>query len=126
VEKYAPGHTIFRIMRINVPIAVAAFIALFVISVAALSLLGKPLLAELSLDNTTVGYIDLARQASLKRDYAKAESLYQEAIENAERASPTGSNTTYALVKYAEFLRSRKRPAEAAVFEARAHRLQNP
>lgn len=113
-------------MRINVPVAVAAFIALFIVSVAALSQLGKPLLAELSLDNTTVGYIDLARQASLKRDYVRAENLYKEAIANAERVSPNGGNTTYALVKYAEFLRSRKRSAEAAVFEARARRLQNP
>lgn len=105
---------------------VAAFIAIFVVSVTLLTMLGKPLLSQLSLDNTTIGYIDLARQANIKRDYARAESLYQEAIESAERASPGGHTTAYALVTYAEFLRNRKRPAEAALFEERARRIEHP
>ncbi|MFN8657462.1 MAG: tetratricopeptide repeat protein [Candidatus Obscuribacterales bacterium] len=113
-------------MRINVPVTIAVFIVLFIVGVVALTMLGKPLLTELSFDNTTVGYIDLARQAATKRDYAKAESLYQEAISNAERVSPNGQNTVFALVTYAEYLKSRKRPAEAQVYETRAYRISHP
>lgn len=113
-------------MRINVPVTIAAFIGLFIVGVVALTVLGKPLLTELSFDNTTVGYIDLARQAATKRDYAKADGFYKEAISNAERVSPDGANTVFALVTYAEYLKSRKRPAEALIYETRAYRISHP
>lgn len=113
-------------MRINVPVTIAALIGLFIVGVIALSVFGKPLLAELSLDNATVGYVDLARQAATKRDYTKAESLYREAISNAERVSPDGANTVFALVTYAEYLKTRKRPAEALIYETRAYRISHP
>lgn len=112
-------------MRINVPAYIVGFIVVFAVGVYLLTTFGKPLISEASLDNSTIGYIDLARQATIKRDYVKAETMYKEAISSAEKVSPKGSATAYALVTYADFLRSRKRPTEAAAFEARARDLEH-
>ena len=101
----------------------ALAVTLFVVAVWLLGNFGKPLLESMGRSEKTVAYLDMARQNVQTRDYAAAEKLYQQAIADAELQGG-GDNLAYALAVYAEFLRKRKRVAEAVPLELRAKQIQ--
>ncbi len=100
----------------------ALFIILFVVGVWALANFGGAFLDWLGRSEKTVGTLDMARQCVQTRDYYGAEQLFRQAISDAELEG--GDRLAYALASYAEFLRKRKRVAEAIPLEVRAKQIQ--
>lgn len=98
-------------------------VILFAVAVWLLGNFGKPILDSMGRGEKTIAYIDMARQSMLTRDYSTAEQLYKQAISDAELQGG-GDNLAYALATYAEFLRKRKRVAEALPLEVRAKEIQ--
>lgn len=98
-------------------------VALFAIAVWLLGNFGKPILDSMGRGEKTIAYIDMARQSMQVRDYSTAEKLYKQSILDAEMQGG-GDNLAYALATYAEFLRKRKRIAEAVPLELRAKEIQ--
>jgi hypothetical protein len=82
-------------------IAVATFVA-FVIGVGTLSIFGGKFLHQVDNCDTTVSYLDLARQATESRDYDTADAMYKQALIYARR-DPTGQSENAMLLGYAKF-----------------------
>lgn len=102
---------------------IVGMLVLFVGSVVLLTMFGGKLLREFSEGDVIVGYVDMARQAVQKRDYAGAEEFYNHALQASSKEPETRA---FALLSYAEFLRKRKRMDEAAKLEKEAYALVHP
>lgn len=111
-------------MQLNFRLIFIGGLFLFVAGVVLLSTFGKGLIHEMQVSDATVDYLDLGRQAAIKRDYARAEDMYKQAMTAAQASGPDHPTVAYAMVAYAEFLRKRKRFDEAKVFEAQAWTIQ--
>jgi hypothetical protein len=85
-------------------------LALFAISVVALSVGGKGFLRQLQQEDVTVGYIDLARQATQKREYNQASQYYDKAVDSAKAVDPRSGTLSVALDAYSKFLQIKRNP----------------
>lgn len=100
----------------------ALSLMIFATGVWALANFGGAYLDGLGRNEKTVGILDMARQCVQTKDYIGAEQLFRQAISDAEVEG--GDRLAYALASYAEFLRKRKRVAEAVPLEQRAKQIQ--
>lgn len=100
----------------------------FILGVVGLSTFGKGFLVSLEQADTTVGYLDLARQSTQKRDYRKADEYYKQALNFAETTDQRAENLAAAMVAYGEFLRMKRNPLKdvklAAQFDEKARALR--
>ena len=96
----------------NILIASAAA---FILGVWALSAFGNGFLQQMSMCDTTVSYLDLARQAADRRDYAQADAMYKQALMYARQNDPTGQAEGAMLLTYAKFAYEKKHDRALAV-----------
>ena len=94
-------------------LVVATAIA-FVLGVCGLCLFGKPFLARMDAADTTVCYLDLARQAGDRRDYKQAEQLYEQAFIFAREHDNNKQMQTAVLEAYLKFAIRRKQDRQLA------------
>lgn len=93
------------------PKAVAiGFLSAFVVGVSALTLGGKQILHSIEQADTTIGYLDLARQATEKRNYPQADEYYKQALKFAEQSDKPTDNVPLVLGCYSDFLRLKRNP----------------
>jgi len=111
-------------MQLNFRMIFLAAMLSFVAGVVLLSTFGKGIIHEMEVSDATVDYLDLGRQAAIRRDYGKAEEMYKQAMTAAQASGPDHPTVAYAMVAYAEFLRKRKRFDEAKTLEAQAWTIQ--
>lgn len=96
-------------------------LTLFVVAVAALAVGGKPFLRSLEQADVTVGYIDLARQSTQKREYGQAAQYYDKAVNTAKVSDPRSGALSVALDAYSKFLVLKRNPLKD---EKRAQQLE--
>lgn len=89
---------------------VLAALSVFVLGVVALTIGGKPFLHDLEQADATISYLDLARQATLHRQYELADEYYQQAITYAARTTKPRENEVVALDEYSKFFRIKRNP----------------
>src|SRR5438067_1743685 len=105
-------------------VALGTFIA-FTVGVVCLSVFGHKFLNQIQLCDTTVSYLDLARQAVDARDYKRADEMYKQALIYA-RQDPTGQAESAMLLGYAKFACEKKKDRQLAVaLQARGQDLRN-
>jgi basic membrane lipoprotein Med (substrate-binding protein (PBP1-ABC) superfamily) len=105
-------------------IAVATAIT-FAAGVFGLLTFGRGLMNKLDDADTTVCYLDLARQASDKRDYAQAQSLYEAALSFARNHDHNRQMQKAVLDSYLKFAVRKKEDRQlAAAIQTRIDALQ--
>jgi hypothetical protein len=101
-------------------VVLATFVA-FVLGVSVLSIYGGSFLHQVADCDTTVSYLDLARQATDRRDYITADAMYKQALMYARQSDPTGQSENAMLLIYAKFaILQRHDPALAKELHDRA------
>jgi hypothetical protein len=104
---------------------VVATAVLFALGVWALTAFGKGFLHQVSMCDTTVDYLDLARQASDHRDYDRADAMYKQALMYARQNDPSGQAENAMLLSYAKFAYEKKHDRALAMqLQARAAELR--
>ena len=93
--------------------------------VYALCAYGGGFLKQMSVCDTTVSYLDLARQASDHGDYATADTMYKQALNYARQNDPSGQAENAMLLSYAKFAYEKKHDKEQFVaLQNRAKQLR--
>lgn len=77
--------------------------AVFITAVCGLSVYGGTFLKQVAVCDTEVCYLDLARQASDRRDYATADQMYERALNYARTHDTTGQAENAMLLTYANY-----------------------
>ena len=75
----------------------------FCLAVLILCVFGRNFLHRLDVADRTVEYLDLARQFVEKRDYADANTMYEQAVAYAQAYDRHGETLSFALMTYADF-----------------------
>jgi|SRR6185437_4125425 len=98
---------------------------LFVLGVWALTAFGKDFLNKMTMADTTVDYLDLARQAADHRDYDRADAMYKQALIYARQNDASGQAENAMLLTYAKFAYEKKHDRPLAMqLQARAAELR--
>jgi hypothetical protein len=99
--------------------------AIFAGGLWALNAYGGAFLHQMSVCDTEVSYLDLARQASEHEDYATADAMYKQALNYAKANDPTGQAENAMLLSYAKFALEKKHDTKLFLeLQSRAQELK--
>ena len=104
-------------------VAIGALVV-FTMAVGGLCIFGQGFLHRLNVADATVEYVDLARQATEKRNYPLAEALYKQALIFARKQDRSGEDAGFVAREYAYFACNKlKNKKLAAQIEAEARKV---
>jgi hypothetical protein len=83
-------------------------VLVFAVGVGLLLNFGQPFLSQLGMADTTVCYLDLARQAVERQDYVQANEMYKQALIYARKNDPSGQAEGAMLLTYGKFAVEKK------------------
>ncbi len=106
--------------RLNYRLILLGMLVLYVPAIVSCVWFGKGTLREMCVSESAVDYLDLSRQSMQRRDYEEAEDMLKKAIVAATVDGQVRPAQAVAYNDYSEFLRKRKRTAEADAFERRS------